>query len=67
MAKARKPNCHSCGQALREEETQCSRCHVARRGDANRPMIAAYALFLLVAFVAGTITITYLRNTLHIQ
>ena len=67
MTKAQKSTCHSCGQSLGEEETRCPRCRVSRRGDVNRPMIAGYALFLLVAFVAGAITIVYLRNTLHIQ
>lgn len=67
MAKAKKTICHSCGQALGDEETQCPRCRVLRRGDVNRPMIAAYAFFLFVAFVTGAITIAYLRNVLHIE
>lgn len=59
--------CHACGIVLLPENETCPRCKVARKGDANRPMIVAYLCFVLLMIVAGTITIVYLRSVTHVQ
>ncbi len=59
--------CHACGIILAPDSEICPRCKVARKGDANRPMIAAYLFFVLLMIVAGTITIIYLRSVTHVQ
>jgi hypothetical protein len=67
MAKNLKANCHACGQKLAVEELACPRCKVSRKGDVNRPMVAAYGFFLLLMLVFGTATIIYLRTVAHIN
>ena len=67
MTKNLKPHCHACGQKLTAEELTCPRCRVSRRGDINKPMVAAYGFFLLLMLVGGAVTILYLRAATHLQ
>jgi len=66
MAKP-KQHCHACGQKYAEGDIACSRCNVSRKGDVNKPMVAAYGFFLLLMLALGTATILYMRNVTHVQ
>ncbi len=67
MPKNLKSNCHACGQKLTVDALTCPRCKVARKGDINKPMVAAYGFFLLLMLVLGSATILYLRAVAHIN
>lgn len=66
MAKL-KQHCHACGQKYAEADIVCPRCNVSRKGDVNKPMVAAYGFFLLLMLVLGTATIVYMQNVTHVH
>ncbi len=52
--------CRACGEDYSVDVPVCPRCRVPRKGDLNKPAIAAYGLFLLVMLILAIATLTYL-------
>jgi hypothetical protein len=52
--------CRACGEDYSVDAPICPRCRVPRKGNLNKPAIAAYGLFLLVMLILGIVTLLYL-------
>lgn len=54
--------CHACGLAFRKEEPVCPRCQVPRKGDVNRPAIAAFSFFLILSAALAVLVMVWLNG-----
>ncbi len=54
--------CRACGADYPVDTPMCPRCRVPRKGDINRPAIAAYGLFLFVMLLLAIGMLLYFNK-----